>query len=220
MITKALKREGKETLAQWGVRLDDEAWEKLDAYGAAVLEFNKKTNLTAAKTPEEIVNRHLLDSLAPLAAWEGQSPNSILDVGSGGGFVGVCLKIALPNARVTLLESVYRKIGFLNWTTARLALKGIDVRHARAIEDTGAWAPLGSGGAQGPEETPAPFDLVTARALAPLDRARRLTEPFVKQGGIAMIFQSDPIEGSFAYRLPGEEKDRHLARFAKEKETL
>jgi len=215
MITKALRKEGEETLSRWGISIDTQVWEKLGAYGAAVLKFNKKTNLTASKTPEDLFRRHLLDSLSPLAALEDRTAHSILDVGCGGGFVGICLKIALPNARVTLLESVYRKVGFLNLVTAQLGLSGIEVRHGRAIEDTGCWSPLGSGGAQGPEETPTPFDLVTARALAPLNEARRLTEPFVKTGGIAMIFQSDPLEGSFAYRLPGEDKDRYLARYVK-----
>ena len=217
MITKNLKQEGKETLTSWGISLDDEAWEKLDAYGAAVLEFNKKTNITGAKTPEELFRRHLIDSLSPLAALGERPAESILDVGCGGGFVGICLKIALPKSRVTLLESVYRKVGFLNLATAQLGLTGIEVRHGRAVEDKGSWQPLGSGGGQGPPETPSPFDLVTARALAPLTEARRLTEPFVKEGGVAMIFQSDPLEGSFSYRLPGEEKDRHLALFKKER---
>lgn len=216
MMTRSLQHEGERTLAGWGISLEADAWERLSSYGAAVLEFNKKTNLTAAKTPETLFRRHLLDALAPLAVLNGRAAHSILDVGCGGGFVGVCLKIALPNARVTLLESVYRKVGFLHWATARLGLSGIEVRHGRAVEDVGAWQPLGSGGAQGPVEKPAPFHLVTARALAPLEQARRLTEPFVKPRGLAVIFQSDPLEGSFAYRLPGEEKDRHLALFAKE----
>ncbi|PJA16646.1 MAG: hypothetical protein CO113_03650 [Elusimicrobia bacterium CG_4_9_14_3_um_filter_62_55] len=216
-ITKELREEGERSLSAWGVELDSTAWERLDAYASDVLEHNKRTNLTAARTPEELFRRHLLDALAAKAVLRGNSPR-LLDVGCGGGFVGICLKIALPNARVTLLESVYRKIGFLNWTTARLKLGGIEVRHARAISDDGAWQPLGSGGAQGVPQKPTPFDAVLARALAPLPEAKRLTLPFVAAGGSAILYQSDPSPGAFAYRLPGEDKDRYLALFPKEKQ--
>jgi 16S rRNA (guanine527-N7)-methyltransferase len=217
-ISKRLREEGRNALKEWGVSLEEEAWERIEAYGADVLEHNKRTNLTAAKTPEELFRRHLLDGLAPAARLGQLAAERLLDVGCGGGFVGICLKIALPKTRVTLLESVYRKVGFLNWTTARLGLRGIEVRHGRAIPDAGAWQPLGSGGAQGTPQTPEPFDAVLARALAPLEEARRLTVPFAKPGGVAMIYQSEPSAGALRYRLPGEEKDRYLALFAKGKE--
>ena len=209
----SLRSELEEHLSGWGARLDASQWDLLGAYLADLLEYNRKVNLTAASDPAEVVRRHFADGLAalsPLRARLGPAPH-LADVGSGGGFVGLCLKIAWPEAAVTLIESAYRKYCFLNWEATRLALRGLRVHHGRAER-------LARGG----------FDAVLARALAPLPEAVALTWPLASPSGLAVIYQSsapDPVEPALLkalekagarvaavepYRLPGEREERNL----------
>ncbi|MFH1725337.1 MAG: 16S rRNA (guanine(527)-N(7))-methyltransferase RsmG [Elusimicrobiota bacterium] len=229
MIPGSLRAEAAERLARWGAALDPGGWELLDRYLQDVMEYNRKVNLTAARSREELLRRHALDALAALAPlrerFAGKAP-SLLDVGAGAGFIGVCLKAAWPEAAVTLLESAYRKVCFLNWTSARLGLKGLRVLHGRA--DGSGIQLLGASGGKGVFESDRGFDAVLARALAPLPEAVRLSLPLARPGGCGVIYRSarpDPgdealraalrgargvIEETAAYRLPGEDRDRHL----------
>src|SRR5262249_10187614 len=143
------------------------------------------------------------------------------DLGSGGGFVGVGLKIAWPEAVVTLMEPLQRKFEFLNLASARLGLKGLRVVRAGA----------GTGNPPPPRERD--FDAVVARALAPLPEALALGLPLPAPDGLFGAFQSatpDPGEAALAkalarvgarlaeavpYRLPAESKERCLALFAR-----
>jgi 16S rRNA (guanine527-N7)-methyltransferase len=139
----------------------------------------------------------------------------VCDLGSGGGFIGVCLKIAWPQAEVTLVEAVERKFKFLNAESARLGLPGLRVLQRRA----------GDGRPYNSYESG--FDCVVERALAPLDEALELACPLLKKHGLFAAFQSVPAEPalagakmrlleSLAYRRPGEEKDRYLVTYRAE----
>jgi 16S rRNA (guanine527-N7)-methyltransferase len=202
VIDSKLRAEAEAHIAAWGVRLDDEQWRLLGAYLADLQEA--KANVTAADTPEELVRRHFLDGLAAAAALKPLLPGSpeILDAGCGGGFIGICLKIAWPQARVTLADSVYRKCAFLNLTLARMRLPArVLNKRLQALE-------------------PSRYDAVLARALAPLAEALALCAPLAREGGLLAVFQSqtpppapDGLERlePWAYRLPGEDKARFLA---------
>lgn len=216
-----LRAEAQDWLAARSVSLAEGQWRLLDLYVRDVLEYGRKVNLTAARGEDELVRRHCLDALAALPALRerlGPGPR-LADLGCGAGFVGICLKIAWPEASVTLIESVYRKFCFLNWTLSRLGVTGIVPVRARA--GASPW----SGD---------PFDAVLARALAPLPEAVGLAAPLAAPGGLVCAYQSqapdpaDPalaralaasgarLEGSAAYVLPGEQKPRHLALIRKE----
>lgn len=210
----------------WGAPLDAAALARVKAYLQEVAAKNATTNLTADDTWEDLVLKHAADGVLAAAVLRGhlaagaasKSPR-VADLGSGGGFVGICLKIAWPEAEVTLIEAVERKYKFLNSAATTLGLKGLRPLLLRA----GAGAPRSSY-ASG-------FDAVVERALAPLPEAVTLAFPLLGPRGIFAAFQSDepdPAEPelaralaaagarvleSHAYRRPGETRERRLVIF-------
>ncbi|MBI5239330.1 MAG: class I SAM-dependent methyltransferase [Elusimicrobia bacterium] len=213
----------KEVAAHWELALDPRQLDQIDRYIQELLAANQKTNLTADTDPETILLRHVADGLAAAGVLikEARKPSPrILDLGSGGGPIGMAIKIAWPQARVTLMESLERKFRFLNAMAVRSGLPGLSVALRRA----------GKGAASGPERD---FDAVVARALAPLPEAVELALPLAAPDGIVLIFQSappDPAEPALArvlarraarlvksipYRLPREDRERHLALFGR-----
>lgn len=220
MIPEKLREEAEECLRRWGTAVDPAAWGLLDKYLGDVLEYNRKTNLTAASGVEELVLRHALDAWAALKPLRERLPPEprIADVGTGAGFVGIGLKLAWPEAQVALVETTYRRFCFLTWASARLKVPGLSALHARAP------SPKAGG----------PYDAVVARALAPLAEAAALCLPLAAPGGWCLLYQSaapDPgdaglaealrgaggrLEETIAYRLPRETADRHLVALKKE----
>ena len=205
----------------WGVALSPEQLSQVDRYLKELLTANKRTNLTADTDPETVIFRHVADGLAAagvLIKEVSRPAPRILDLGAGGGYIGMAVKIAWPQARVTLMESVQRKYRFLNAMAVRCALPGLTVALCRA----------GEGPPCGREKG---FDAVVARALAPLPEAADLALPLADAQGLVLLFQSvlpDPEEPelrrvlarhaarlvkSVPYRLPQEGRDRYLALF-------
>ncbi|MDE2039186.1 MAG: class I SAM-dependent methyltransferase [Elusimicrobia bacterium] len=203
-----------------GAPLSAQALEQARAYVAFLLERNAVVNLTAETQPRAVYLRHLADAL-PAAAYLKKalaSPDSpaprLADLGAGGGFIGFGLKLAWPQAEVTLIESLQRKFEFLNVAALRSGLKGLKVVRARA--------------GLGPS---AAFDAVVERAVAALPRALDIAATLLKPGGLLLAYQSRPPELSqpavsralrrsgfsflenVAYRLPGETRQRCLAVF-------
>ena len=215
-----------EWLEAQGVALDPDRRELLRRYAALVLEHNRKTNLTAAKDASDVFSRHLADGIAAVPLLRrllADRPGpSILDVGSGGGFIGVAIEAAWPEARVWLLESSHRKFLFLNWAAVALGLqaRAVWARAERSLKSRpAAWGPADG------------FDAAVGRALAPLEDAMPLCVPLVREGGCFVAYSSDgkvgpkaeamsnrlgaPLYSTRAYRLPEETKDRHLLAFRK-----
>jgi 16S rRNA (guanine527-N7)-methyltransferase len=202
----------------WGAPLDATALERIESYLREVAAKNKTTNLTADDTWEDLVLKHAADGAFAAAALRkalGRDGVRICDLGSGGGFIGICLKIAWPEAQVTLVEAVERKFKFLNAESARLGLPGLRVLQRRA----------GDGGRYNSYESG--FDAVVERALAPLDEALALARPLLKRHGLFAAFQSVAAEPAMAgekmrllesvgYRRPGEEKERFLVMYRAE----
>lgn len=205
-----------------GVVLEPDALGRISSYLAFAKETNEKTNITADGEWEDLVLKHAADGVFAAAALKprlGDSPR-ILDLGSGGGFIGIVLKLAWPAAQVTLMESVERKYRFLNAASARTGAQGLRVLHRRA----GDGRPLSS--------YEKGFDCVVERALAPLPEAVRLAFPLLGPKGLFAAFQTaepDPAEPALAkalsaararvlesqpYRRPGEDVERRLAFFA------
>jgi 16S rRNA (guanine527-N7)-methyltransferase len=165
--------------ARLGIELGPEQLDRLARFVELLLARNRRLNLTRIVEPAEIERRHLLDSLTcalpVLDALRSAVSWRCVDVGSGGGLPGIPLAIAFPDTRVTLLESVGKKAAFLGEVVAELGLEGVSVRAGRA-EEAG----------RDPDERDA-YDLVVARALAPLDVALELCLPFARPGGIVVL---------------------------------
>ena len=153
--------------------LDPALRERLEAFAGLVLERNQVMNLTAITEPKAFAGLHLLDSLSliPLA---GLGSGSVVDVGTGAGFPGVPLAIALPGARVTLLDSLGKRVDFLREACGALGLENTRCVHARAEEF-------------GERER---FDWAVSRAVAPLPILCELSLPLVRTGGRFLAMKS------------------------------
>ncbi|WRS26775.1 16S rRNA (guanine(527)-N(7))-methyltransferase RsmG [Oscillospiraceae bacterium MB08-C2-2] len=164
----------REKLIHWagelGIELAPSMVEQMDEYASFLVEYNQKVNLTAITQPVEIAVKHFLDSLLLLRAGELKQGATLLDVGTGAGFPGVPLKIARPDLQVTLMDSLQKRIVFLEELSRRL---GQDTRciHGRGEE-------LGNKPVY--RES---FDWVTARAVAGLPVLCEYCLPFVRVGG-------------------------------------
>lgn len=176
-----LKRE----CGEIGVDITQDQMEKLDRYAGVLMEWNEKMNLTAIKKPEEIVTKHFVDSLTLLCALDLPENAKLIDVGTGAGFPAVPLKVLRPDLRVTLLDSLNKRITFLSALSAELGQENQCV-HARAEE------------AGQNSEYRQQYDAATARAVAHL---RDLTEyclPLVKVKGVFAAMKSGEIDVELA----------------------
>ena len=162
-----------EGLPRLGLDLSEATCDALCAFGAAVVEQNKVMNLTAITEPDQVAKLHLLDSLSILAVKDLRG-KKIVDVGCGAGFPGVPVKIACPEADLTLLDSLGKR---MNWLESILPPLGVDATcvTARAEE---AVAKV--------RET---YDVATSRAVARLNILLELTAPFVKVGGYVLAMK-------------------------------
>jgi 16S rRNA (guanine527-N7)-methyltransferase len=148
-----------------------------------LVRWNQKINLTAIRTPEECVTRHFGESLY-LARWV-RLEGTLLDIGSGAGFPGLALKIALPGLAATLLEPVAKKRAFLKEVARACEMKSVEVR-AERLEQLGRQRPVPS------------FDAVTARAVGPLDRLVPEAAACLKVGGHLCLWLSHSQAASLA----------------------
>ncbi|MDP1645675.1 MAG: 16S rRNA (guanine(527)-N(7))-methyltransferase RsmG [Thiobacillus sp.] len=151
-------------IAALGLTLPEAAEAKLLAYLALLDKWNRVYNLTAVRNAERMVSHHLLDSLAAVPFFQGET---VLDVGSGGGLPGVPLAIARPELQVTLIDSIAKKTAFLLQAKADLGLGNVNVVTAR-VED------------YRPE---AGFDVITSRAFSDLKEFVTLTRHLLKPAG-------------------------------------
>ena len=176
---------------QLDISLTDEQLSQFNKYMDMVIEKNKVMNLTAITEPEEFSLKHFADSLSVVSAVEAalpicSEPVSMIDVGTGAGFPSVPLKIAFPGIRLTLLDSLNKRIGFLNEVISELGLKDTVAIHSRA-ED----------GARRPELRDA-FDFAVSRAVAGLNILTEYCLPYVKPGGLFIAYKSGDISEELA----------------------
>jgi 16S rRNA (guanine527-N7)-methyltransferase len=150
-------------------------------------------SLSSVTDPDEARNVHVADSVSGLACPEVREAASALDLGSGGGFPGVPLALALPDCNFTLIDSVGRKVEFVNQAISALELKNAHAVKSRS-ED---WART-----EGFER----YDLVTARAVAPLSVLAELASPLLREGGHLVAWKGDPEPDSEAVVADNHEK--------------
>ena len=185
--------------AEFGAAIDGEKAEKLNLYGNLLLSWNEKINLTAITDPEEVLYKHFYDCILFLKHIKLKSGQTLIDVGTGAGFPGMVLKIMRPDISVTLLDSLNKRLTFLNDVIEKTGLNGVKTLHMRA-EDAGK-SPLHR----------EKYDIACARAVASLPALSEYCLPLVKKGGsfVAMKGASAKEEAETAYnavKILGGEK--------------
>ena len=170
-----------ELLKDSPVTLDEKALERLNIYGNLLVEWNEKMNLTAITEPKAVVIKHFLDCLTFFSAVNPKENAKIIDVGTGAGFPGMVLKIARPDLKITLLDSLNKRLIFLKEVSEKTGLD-LDIIHARA-EEGGRKAELRE-----------KFDYSCARAVAPLNVLLEYCTPFVKVGGSFVAMKGPAAE--------------------------
>ena len=158
--------------SEFGAELTEDKKDKLTLYGNLLVEWNEKMNLTAITDPEGILYKHFYDCILFLKHIEIPENATLVDVGTGAGFPGMVLKIMREDLDVTLLDSLNKRLVFLNEVIEKLGLKGIKTVHSRA-EDAGKNKAFRE-----------KFDIATARAVANLPVLLEYCTPLVKKNGI------------------------------------
>lgn len=152
-----------------GTELNQEQLLKFEEYARLLVEWNEKMNLTAITDPKEIAVKHFLDSMSALCT--SRVGKKVIDVGCGAGFPGLVLKLARPEIELVLLDSLKKRIGFLDCVIEKLGIEGVKTVHMRA-EDAG----------KSPNMR-ASFDTAVSRAVANMTSLSEWCIPFVKEGG-------------------------------------
>lgn len=168
-------------LKAMNITLSDKQIEQFLIYYEMLAEWNEVMNLTAITEYEEVMKKHFLDSITLNQAFDVTKECTVIDVGCGAGFPGLALKIAYPNLKITLLDSLNKRINFLNAVIDKLGLTDIETVHGRA-EDFAKAGKL--------RET---FDVVVSRAVANLSTLSEYCLPYVKVGGYFIPYKSEKV---------------------------
>lgn len=214
-----------EKLSQIGITLSDKQKEQFDKFYELLVEWNKVINLTGITEYEEVNEKHFVDSLSIVKAIDMNQVHSLVDIGTGAGFPGIPLKIAFPHIKVVLLDSLNKRINFLNTVIKELGLENIETIHGRA-EDF----------AKQPEYREQ-FDLCVSRAVANLATLSEYCIPYVKKDGMFVPYKSGEIDEEveqskkaihvlggkldkvIKFQLPGTEIGRSFVKISKVQNT-
>ena len=169
----------KKALENKNIMVTKKMLDQFEKYMQLLLEWNQKMNLTAITIEEEIWEKHFYDSIVP---FENLSHKTLCDVGSGAGFPGIPLKILRPDLKITLVDSLNKRINFLNEVINKLNLVNIETVHSR-IEDFGK-----------DKKYRESFDFVTARAVANLAVLSEYLLPIAKVGGQCVSMKGSSVE--------------------------
>lgn len=171
-------------LTEFHITLSDKQVEQFITYYEMMIEKNQVMNLTAITDFDEVLKKHFVDSLSLVKAFDLDAAGtevSLIDIGTGAGFPGVPLKIVFPNLQVTLMDSLNKRVEFLNDVINTLELKGIDAIHGRA-EDYAK-----------PDRLRERYDLCVSRAVANLSVLAEYCLPYVKVGGKFISYKSEKV---------------------------
>jgi 16S rRNA (guanine527-N7)-methyltransferase len=212
----AFNSELTQILGENGIELTTDQHHQFARYYALLVEWNEKMNLTAITEEGEVYLKHFFDSLTLAFHYDLTKVTTIADIGAGAGFPSIPLKIAFPHLKLTIVESLNKRITFLKEVVSELGLVDVEFHHGRA-EDMGRLGGL--------RDT---FDLVTARAVARLNVLSELCMPFVRPGGVFAAMKGAKAEeevaeaktackvlkgrvrASFALTLPLEQSERSI----------
>lgn len=166
----------------FGISLKEQQKKQFIAYYELLVEWNKVMNLTGITEFQEVLVKHFADSLSIVKALNMEHIESCIDVGTGAGFPGIPLKIAFPHLKVTLLDSLNKRLKFLNEVITQLGLEDITTVHGRA-ED-----------AARKQELREAYDLSVTRAVAKVNVISEYCIPYVKTGGYFAAYKSGKVE--------------------------
>lgn len=171
----------KKDLEELHIVLSSDQLDQFLKFYELLIEKNKMMNLTAITDFDEVMKKHFIDSLSLVKVCDLHDSISVIDVGTGAGFPGIPLKIAFPDLKVTLLDSLQKRVGFLQEVIDALDLKKIEAVHGRA-EDFAK-----------PDQMREKFDLCVSRAVANLSVLSEYCLPYVKVGGKFISYKSDKV---------------------------
>ncbi len=215
----------KAMLLEKGITLSDEQLDQFDKYFHTLVEWNEKMNLTAITDQRDVYLKHFYDSISAAFYFDFSQSLHLCDVGAGAGFPSIPLKIVFPHLEVTIVDSLNKRISFLNHLANVLKLENVHFIHDRA-ETFGV----------NPAHRES-YDLVTARAVARMSVLSELCLPLVKVGGYFVAMKAahandelavgnkaittlgGKLEQMFTFTLPMEESERNILVIKKEKQT-
>lgn len=213
------------TVKKMNYELSDSMLENFSLYEKLLVEWNEKMNLTAITEHSEVVIKHFADSLFGLKFIKDSS--SVIDVGTGAGFPGVPLKIARPDIKLTLLDSLNKRLNFLTEVKNQLSLSDVTCIHSRAEDG----AKMGSHLREN-------FDVATSRAVANLSVLCEYCLPYLKRGGVFLAYKGSDVDeelisaqnaieilggevtGVFQYNIPDTDINHSVVVITKVRTTL
>ena len=170
------KEEFIKELSNLSINLSTKQLNQLDKFYNLLIEWNKKINLTRITEKEEVYLKHFYDSLTISKVVDLNKVNTLVDVGTGAGFPGIVLKIVYPNLKITLIDSLQKRVNYLNEIIKDLELKNIKVIHQRA------------------EDHKEKYDIVTSRAVASFNKLLGYTHHLINENGQIIAMKANVIE--------------------------
>ncbi|MNC19783.1 Ribosomal RNA small subunit methyltransferase G [compost metagenome] len=216
MIQDTIQEQFISRVSEQGLLLSSSQLEQFELYYKELVDWNERMNLTAITEREQVYLKHFYDSLTLSFHVNMEQVSTMADIGAGAGFPSIPLKIAFPHLKLTIVDSLNKRIHFLNHLAEQLQLKDVKAIHARAEE------------AGRDKELRDQFDLVTARAVARLSVLNELCLPFVRPSGIFAAMKSaqtsdelqeakrsiallkGTLEKVHTFTLPVEEAERNI----------